>query len=267
MRILTLEYHDVLRGADFDASGFPGAGANTYKLALPDFEAHLARLPAAPRAGGDVRSVAAAPEPILLTFDDGGSSAIDVIAPALERHGYVGHFFITTARIDDPTFCSSEALRELQRRGHVVGSHSHSHPVRMATLTDHELQREWQTSCELLAEVLGEPVTVASVPGGYYSARVARAAAKAGIRHLFTSEPVRAVESVDGCRVYGRFTLRRSSPAAEVASLVRPLGAARLRQWLLWNAKKLAKTLAGETYLRLRQSLLGRASPPPSSRN
>ena len=49
---------------------------------------------------------------------------------------------------------------------------------------------EWSRSRAMLEDILGHAVDVASVPGGYFSAVVARAAREAGIRVLFTSEPV-----------------------------------------------------------------------------
>ncbi|MFN2316289.1 MAG: polysaccharide deacetylase family protein [Gemmatimonadales bacterium] len=261
--MITLEYHDVVDAANFDASGFPGAAANSYKLTLPLFDQHLQALAGRPGCGGDVRSaVAAGDSPVLLTFDDGGISAHTVIASALERSHFLGHFFVTTSRIGSPGFCTTDALRALAGRGHVVGSHSHTHPVRMAKLTDRELREEWQISIGLLAEILGAPPVVASVPGGYYSRRIARAAAAEGIRYLFTSEPVTGVHMIDGCQVLGRFTLRRGSPAREVRSLVGHLGAARVRQWAVWNAKKVVKRLGGETYLRIRNLAFSRGNGP-----
>lgn len=261
MRPITLEYHDVLASADFDASGFPGSAANSYKLASADFAAHLDVLRGRAGAGIDVRATHGVDVPVLITFDDGGSSALDVSAPLLEARRFVGHFFMTTGQLGNATFCSADALRELVARGHVVGSHSHTHPVRMAVLTDAELDLEWTTSYELLSDLLGAPATVASVPGGYFSSRVARSAARAGIRFLFTSEPVTSVSREGECLVLGRYTLRRSSPASEVASLVSRAGLARSRQWAVWNAKKALKAVAGETYLRVRASILGETKP------
>ncbi|MCC6316295.1 MAG: polysaccharide deacetylase family protein [Gemmatimonadaceae bacterium] len=265
MRPITLEYHDVLDVGDFDQSGFPGGAANSYKMSRADFEAHLDVLRGRPEAGVDVRLTDAARTPVFITFDDGGASALGVSAPALEARGLMGHFFMTTSQLGAPTFCDGDALRELVRRGHVVGSHSHTHPVRMAVLTDAELDQEWHTSYQLLSDLLGAPATVASVPGGYYSARVGRAAARAGIRYLFTSEPVTSVAREAECLVLGRYTLRRTSPASEVASLVSRAGFARHRQWAVWNAKKAVKAVAGETYLRVRASILGDTSPAPPS--
>ncbi len=260
MRALTLEYHDVLpTRASFDDSGFTGAGANSYKVTLSDFEAHLDQLPRAPGVGTDVRTLGPAMRtlPVLITFDDGGRSALDVIAPALEQRGLIGHFFMTTSRVGTPGFLSEGALREVASRGHVVGSHSHSHPLRMARLTDAALEAEWATSRRVLEEILGASVTVASVPGGYFSRRVAAAAARAGIRWLFTSEPVTSVRTLEGCEVLGRYTLRHDSPASDISALLSPPGTGRMKQWLLWNAKKVAKVVAGDAYLRIRSALLG----------
>jgi peptidoglycan/xylan/chitin deacetylase (PgdA/CDA1 family) len=259
MRALALEYHDVVPGGAFDTSGFPGDAANSYKLDLTTFEQHLDVLTARAAVGVDVQTLDAgtgsAPNgalPLLFTFDDGGRSALDVAAPALEARGWIGHFFMTTSAVGTPGFLDAEGLRELARRGHVVGSHSHGHPTRMARLSDAELDAEWTTSRRVLEDALRREARVASVPGGYFSRRVAESAARAGFRWLFTSEPVTAAHVVNGCHVLGRYTLRRSSSAGTVRSLVSPFGSARSRQWLAWNVKKVAKTLAGDTYLRIR---------------
>ncbi|MFN8580282.1 MAG: hypothetical protein U0163_04800 [Gemmatimonadaceae bacterium] len=55
----------------------------------------------------------------------------------------------------------------------------------------------------------------------------------------------------------GRYTLRIDSPPELARALVGRGGTARLKQSLVWKAKKAAKRLGGDTYLRLRASLLG----------
>ena len=107
-----------------------------------------------------------------------------------------GHFFITTNMIGSPRFVSADDLRDLRRRGHVVGSHSHTHPAVFRCLTEAEMLREWQTSCQTLSAILQEPITTASVPGGDMNRMTADTAARAGIRSLFTSEmTLRALET------------------------------------------------------------------------
>jgi peptidoglycan/xylan/chitin deacetylase (PgdA/CDA1 family) len=258
---VTLLYHDVTPRGDDDSSGFPGAGAARYKLTLEEFAEHLAAIArAAPGTTLRAEELAARPEAgLLLTFDDGGASALAPTADLLEEHGWRGHFFMTTDYVGAPGFLNAAQLRELHARGHVIGSHSCSHPARMALCGREQLLREWRQSREVLADVLGAPVTVASVPGGYYTRAVAEAAAEAGIRVLFNSEPTTRLATVGGCLVVGRYTVYRGTSARAAAALAAGRRLPRWRQAFWWNVKKAAKAVGGRTYLALRERLLRRA--------
>jgi hypothetical protein len=74
------------------------------------------------------------------------------------------------------------------------------------------MRREWSDSRQRLEDIVDHPVTVGSVPGGYFSRTVAEAAAAAGLRTLYTSEPTTRSSIVNGLRIVGRFTLRRGHP-------------------------------------------------------
>src|SRR5205823_5855015 len=100
-------------------------------------------------------------------------------------------------------------------------------------------------------------VTVASVPGGYYSREVARSACDAGIELLFTSEPVTTLRDVDGCLVAGRFTIRQGHAPDFAARLVAASPSARWMEWARWNAKGLVKPLLGPSYGRVADWVLG----------
>lgn len=267
MRAIVFEYHDVVSGGDFDADGFPGEAANSYKISDSTFASHLEAVSSrGVEVNSDVRLLergSEAPIPILFTFDDGGSGAMPA-ADMLEARSWRGHFFVTTAQIGERGFLTRDGIRELHRRGHVVGTHSHSHPLRMGRMTAPEVHDEWKHSIEILETILGAPVESASVPGGYYRPFVAAAAAACGIRWLFTSEPVTRVGHVAACAVYGRYTIRRSTGPAFVLSLLGRRSLARTSQWTAWNLKKVAKMIAGDAYLRLRSSLFGDASAPDS---
>ena len=265
-RIIALEYHDVVRAGDFASSGFAGPGADSYKLTTATFDAHLAAI-AGTGSSADVSADTLVARTIgndgtqrsrvLLTFDDGGRSAITEIAPRLEALGWRGHFFMTSGQIGAPGFLTASDLSELHARGHVVGSHSHSHPVRMSACSVEELRGEWSESLGRLSEILGTPVHTASVPGGYFSRVVAETAADAGLHVLFTSEPTSRPIRVGSCTVLGRYTLRRDDPGSRAAALVAPAHGARVRQWSIWNAKKVLKALGGESYLRARARVFG----------
>lgn len=268
MRAATLLYHDVVEDGDFESSGFRGAGAAVYKLRVADFASHLeaiaARVEAAPARVPELDSKVAGPAvPWLLTFDDGGASALDPTAGLLEDRGWRGHFFVTASRVGRPGFLDGAAVRSLAGRGHIVGSHSWSHPARFSSLSPQLMREEWRRSVDSLQEITGAPVTAASVPGGFYSDAVAEAAAEVGIRHLFTSEPILQSSVVDGCRVLGRLSLRRTSSAWLAASFAAGQFAPRAAQWVAWNGRKAAKRLAGPAYEAVRERLL--PDPEPGS--
>jgi len=260
--IISLEYHDVVPGGRWDDSGFPGPAAASYKVSIERFSRHLDSLAQVGSAvGASVQqALAASGDAVLLTFDDGGASAM-TIGRLLEDRGWRAHLFITTDHVGQSGFLQREEITELARH-HVIGSHSASHPTRMSRLTDAQLREEWRRSIAVLEDMLGQRVTVASVPGGHYSRRVAEAAVAAGVEVLFTSEPVTRIERVGPCAVVGRFTLRRDHDAAYVKQLVGRSPLARGAQWIHWNLKKAGKRIAGDTYLRARDMLFDRRRSP-----
>lgn len=266
MRATTLLFHDVVPANRWESSGFPGADADVYKLECGEFREHLSamarNLRHPPSTALDLLARATQRRFFLLTFDDGGVSALLHVAGLLDEFGWKAHFLITAGRIGTPGFLDANQIRELRRRGHVIGSHSYSHPLRMALCPAAQLDDEWRRSVSVLSEILGEPVRVASVPGGYYSRDVARAAARAGIRVLFNSEPVTRARTVDGCLVLGRFGAQRGHPPQWSAALVEGRRALRIREYLFWNAKKTAKRLLGTAWLRARVWLLARRQRP-----
>jgi peptidoglycan/xylan/chitin deacetylase (PgdA/CDA1 family) len=253
-----LLYHDVVPRGRPDLSGFQSPDADIYKFSVEEFDQHLSAIAeqlSGPMVAGAALRAPMGDRPTLITFDDGGASGLR-IADMLESRGWIGHFFVTTDVIGSPGFMDEAALRDLRRRGHVVGSHSASHPPRMSACTRAQLDREWATSVRRLADVLGEPVEVASVPGGYYSREVAVSAAAAGVRVLFNSEPVTSVHEVEGCLVVGRFGVQQGVSAAWAAAVVRGDRAPRAIRWVQWNGKKALKRLGGEAWLAARRRLI-----------
>jgi peptidoglycan/xylan/chitin deacetylase (PgdA/CDA1 family) len=249
-----LLYHDVAPRDEWHATGFEGGDAAVYKLEMSEFERHLAALATIGRPPDLV--TAATPDAWLLTFDDGGSSALTRIAPALESRGWRGHFFMTLGRLGTPEFLDAAGIREMHRRGHIVGSHTVTHPLQMSSCSADQLRREWTVSAEMLGDILHERPTVASVPGGAFSPLVAETAGQAGIRLLFTSEPTARTWHVGPVRCIGRFTLWNGMPPAAAHACATGRGVWPVRQRVTWETKKLAKAMLGPTYLRVRKRLL-----------
>jgi peptidoglycan/xylan/chitin deacetylase (PgdA/CDA1 family) len=253
-----LIYHDVLAEDGPDDSGFGGADALSYKLSEPHFHRHLGLIASAlgtgaPQCLPDVGATTTIDGAVVLTFDDGGASAPTRILDALQERGWRAHFFVTTDFIGTRGFVTATGLRELHAAGHLVGSHSASHPLRMSHLAREAMRREWCDSRARLEDLLSARVLVASVPGGYYSQTVATAAAEAGIRVLFTSEPRRSVRVVDGIAVVGRFSVTRRTPDGDILSLASGRRGVALRQRVAWDAKKVVKRVGGEAWLAARR--------------
>ena len=260
MRAACLLYHDVIDGVGWESSGFTGPGTTKYKLSRTEFEAHLAAIATVrdtpPATATELVNDKNEIFPFLLTFDDGGESGATCIAALLEKYGWRGHFFVTGGQISKKGFLNAEQIRWLRKNGHVIGSHSFSHPTRISHCSREQLTEEWSRSVKMLSDILGEQVDSASVPGGYYSERVGETAAAAGIRVLFNSEPTTQIKSVRGCLIVGRYNVFRGMTPGLSGDLVSSHPEARIRQWLYWNIKKIAKSVAGRHYLAARQVLL-----------
>lgn len=261
MKAVSLAYHDVTDRSD----GVPRSYKSLYKLDRKDFHNHILSI----RQQGQQAAVRSIDRfrpwehevPVFLTFDDGELGAYRYVADELEQYGWRAHFFITTSWIGRTGFLDRRQIRELRSRGHVIGSHSCSHPARMSHLGWNELTKEWSESCAILGDILGEQVRVASVPDGYYSRTVGRTAAAAGIEVLFTSEATSASSVLEGCLVLGRYLIQIHTPPAVSGAIAARRVWPRWRQTVLWNAKKPLKALTGESYSAIRRYLISRALP------
>jgi peptidoglycan/xylan/chitin deacetylase (PgdA/CDA1 family) len=234
--------HDVLpENGAFAESGFTGPGPDRYKIRRPVLEAVVRGA----RSAG-----------IVLTFDDGGRSALDVVAPVLAEHGVRGRFFIATAWLGTPGFLDRSGVAELAAAGHVIGSHSHTHPPVMPALSDEQILAEWRTSTAVLEDVTGTAVEQASVPNGFMNRSVVAAAHEAGIRTLFTSTPTRRTRTHGAMDIVGRFAVLAVDRPAGVAALASGALVPRLHRQARWSALALPKQLLGERYPAARSRIL-----------
>jgi len=112
---------------------------------------------------------------ITITFDDGLLNTYEVAFPLMEKYGLKGVVFIPTGiltgevtkvRLDDEPYMTLEHLKDLQRAGWEIGSHSITHR-NFLNLSDDEVHRELQQSeAFLLAE--GFDVVSFAYPYGHH---------------------------------------------------------------------------------------------------
>ncbi len=200
------------------------AVSETWPAALSVTPARLdAQLAALRRRGyraATLSEAVAEPSPartVVISFDDGYRSVLELAAPILERHGFPATLFVPTGSVDSeqPMIWPGidqwiggphedelmpldwDGVRELRRRGWQIGSHSVSHP-RLTALSDSLLDDELSSSKAMCEEQLHERCTAIAYPYGSSDTRVARAAARAdydvGVdlsRWLTPTEPLR----------------------------------------------------------------------------
>ncbi|SEF79920.1 Polysaccharide deacetylase [Thermomonospora echinospora] len=127
--------------------------------------------------------------PVVITFDDGYADFHERALPVLDGLGFAATVFVTTGWLADAGTQAAGApldrmlswpqVREAAAHGIEIGGHSHSHP-QLDQLPDAALDDELTRNKGLLEDRLDRPVTTMAYPYGYSSARVRRAAARAG---------------------------------------------------------------------------------------
>lgn len=235
--VASFMYHEVAN--DPTRTGFQRPGAREYTLTRRAFSDHLDVIRSGPTAPSLVTQADffVPAKYVMLTFDDGGLSALQ-IAEELERRGWRGHFFICTGRIGERTFVDPASIRALRAAGHLIGSHSHTHPDIFRDLSRKQMLDEWRLSRGILEQITGESCIAASVPGGDISQMTLEAAAESGLRFLFTSEPWLRPADVNGCWVMGRYIVKSSMTLEHLGALVR------MRGWRMAQAERTIKEVA-----------------------
>ena len=170
-----------------------------------------------------------------------------MIGDELARRGWRGHFFVPTAylgraRVPRP----AEPALPAELRPPDWQSLAHS-PGIFRDLTPRQLLAEWQQSCDLLEQIIGERISGAAVPGGEVSKRVYRSAAAYRLRYLFTSTELRPRRYGD-CWVLGRLTVKAGASPRQVAAWADGQGwrsALVVRQLKVASSRPLARCTVG----------------------
>jgi peptidoglycan/xylan/chitin deacetylase (PgdA/CDA1 family) len=159
------------------------------------------------------------PHAVMLTFDDGYEDNYLVAATELERHGFPATFFIITGSVGEEEQMDWDQVRELDRQGMDIGSHTVSHPdLSIISLTDARFELE-QSQSEIAGN-LGHPVYWLSYPAGAYDADVLDLARESGYLLAVTTDPGEH-HSSDAPLEIQRYRIRSDTSIGEFAELVR----------------------------------------------
>lgn len=183
--MILLNYHEV---ADLP----PGAAPARAFWTLPpaQVEAHLALLgphlisPEAFLTRAAERPLAPG---VLITTDDGFESDYNFFFQKLMGEGRIPGFlsFVPSAFLGAPGHLSPAQLREMARSGVKIGAHGARH-LDLTRLAPDALWAELTEAKAQLEDHLGQAVHDLAFPFGRFSARVWRAALRAGYKRLYT---------------------------------------------------------------------------------
>lgn len=236
MKKVVLMYHDLYFHSPSE-SGFQNGSAFQYKIQVNEFEKQVEAVVEYCRKHPETE--------VEFTFDDGGVSFLTLATPILEKYGLRGTFFISTAYLNTPLFLTTEQVAELVKRGHRIGSHSHTHPV-LTELGEERIAEEWHKSVGILKDYASSE-TIASIPNGNGDKTVMQKAAEAGIRKLYTSVPATRVTNLGGMQIWGRYVVYQGMTVGDVMAIVANRNRRRI-MYSRWLCLLLIKSLLGKHY-------------------
>ncbi|MEI8223996.1 MAG: polysaccharide deacetylase family protein [bacterium] len=102
---------------------------------------------------------------VVLTFDDGWKNQYDYAYPILKEFGYTATFYIITGSTDGKTYMSWDNIRELDKAGMDIESHTVTH-TNLAKADEKKIADELTRSKKTLEEKLGHSISMLAYP--YY---------------------------------------------------------------------------------------------------
>lgn len=238
---LVLMFHDIVSN-EYPASGFLKEGAQQYTIDIDKFEEF-------------VKFCNKYIPEVIFTFDDGGSSFYNIVVQILERFNKRGIFCISTNFIGNNRFLTKEQIKEIHNRGHIIASHSCTHPRDISKLSIDTIVSEWTKSKKILENIIGEEVKIASIPGGAVSSRVLKGLKLAGYEEVYTSKPTDKLSLFEGMRIIGRYTITNHSDIAYLNKLLQNTSY-RKRLIAKYKLLRLLKSILGTNYNKIKQTIL-----------
>ena len=152
---------------------------------------------------------------VVITVDDAGKGNHEYMLPVFEKYGIKSHIFVPTKFISDgikaSSYMNAIQIKEFSDLGHIVGSHSHSHPRNISLLGKEQIENEWSLSKDILENITGKPVVSCAIPGGFYSNVQMEILKKLGYELIFNSVPTFDTVTTNHIALSGRFSIERNT--------------------------------------------------------
>jgi len=115
------------------------------------------------------------PGVVALTFDDGPNTTTSALLDLLKKEGIKATFFVNGDNFMNEVMSNPEAQNIIKREfdeGHVVGSHTYSHPDDgITTFTDEQLDKDLKDLDDVLQNLIGVKPAFFRPPLGSYNAQ------------------------------------------------------------------------------------------------
>ena len=186
----TLMYHSV--GLEQNSTTVDGDTLGIYSMTIAQFTQQIDAIQGIARSTGMsfVPFGSVLRDTISITFDDGYTDALTVIAPILCARQIPFHVFVSAARMNgsDRKYLSPAQVVELANMpGVTIGAHGATHRS-LTSLSSLELAAELRASKIDLETALQKPVNTMSYPYGHVNDDVREAAQEAGFAFAATSK-------------------------------------------------------------------------------
>ncbi len=118
-------------------------------------------------------------KPVVITFDDNNPTQYSEAFSVLKKHGETAVFYIITNRIGNKSFLTADQLKEMDKAGMDIESHTVSH-ASLSTLSPAKMDEELVKSKKVLEELLGKTVRHIAYPSTMQNKTVRERAKLAG---------------------------------------------------------------------------------------
>ena len=162
-------------------------------------------------------------KPIIISFDDTRLEHYTIAAKELDKYNFKGLFFMMTISINRPNYMSSEQIKDLSDRGHVVASHTWDH-TNVKKLEGEAYDDQFKKSKDRLEDITGKKVEYLAYPFGEWKPEAIPELEKRGYKAAFQLSAMKRDST------YPAYSLRRMIVPGD-------WDLAKMRKWMKINFK------------------------------
>jgi peptidoglycan/xylan/chitin deacetylase (PgdA/CDA1 family) len=156
-------------------------------------------------------------KPIILSFDDSWKNQYTYAFPLLKKEKMTGTFFVFTNSLNRGNHLRWDDVREMQKAGMEIGSHTKFHPYLDNIKDPVTLEKEISGSKNILEESLGTTTIAFAYPFGEHATTTVNEVKRAGYR------TARAIRSGNIQSIEDRYTLRGFIVSDDFGEFVRTI--------------------------------------------